>query len=87
MAVDDIMSYYADYSGGTFYCHYHNFVVVVPPGAISQGDYVEIQVTASHFAPYELPDEFYPISSFFGLVPITHLSFSIYYNESLLCKD
>ena len=67
LAVDDIMSYYVDCDGGTFYCHHHNFGVVVPPGAVSQGDYVEIQVTASYFGPYELPNGFYPISSFFWL--------------------
>ena len=72
------MSYYVDYNGGTFYCHHHNFGVVVPPGAVSQGDYVEIQVTANHFGPYEIPNKFYPISSFFWLSANYTFKFPVY---------
>ena len=62
---EDVMSYYADHLGGVFYNQYHNFVIVVPPGAVSQGDCVEIQATANCFGPYIIPDRFYPISSYF----------------------
>ena len=64
---DDIISYFVDHNGGVFYNQYHNFAVVVPPGAVSRGECVEIQATANHFGPYEIPDDFYPISSFFWL--------------------
>ena len=60
---DDIMSYYVDHLGGVFYNKYHSFVIVIPPGAVSQGDCVEIQGTANYFGPYIIPDGFYPISS------------------------
>ena len=62
---EDIMSYYADHLGGVFYNQYHNFAIVIPPGAVSQGDCVEIQGTANHCGPYTIPDGFYPISSYF----------------------
>ena len=62
---EDIMSYYANHLGGVFYNQYHNFAIVIPPGAVSQGDCVEIQGTANHCGPYTIPDGFYPISSYF----------------------
>ena len=61
----DIISYYADHLGGVFYNQYHNFAVVIPPGAVSQEDCVEIQGTANYCGPYTIPDGFYPISSYF----------------------
>ena len=63
---EDIITYYADHKGGLFY-HHHNFAIFVPPGAVSQGECVEIQATANHYGPYVIPDGFYPISSFFWL--------------------
>ena len=60
----DVFSYYADYLGGVFYNQYHNFVIVIPPGAVSQGDCVEVQATANWFGPYIIPNGFYPISSY-----------------------
>ena len=62
-----IISYYVNHNGGTFYNQYHDFALVIPPGAILQGDCVEIQATASHFGPYKLPDGHYPISAYFWL--------------------
>ena len=62
---EDIMSYYSDHLGGVFYNKHHNFTIVIPPGAVSQGDCVEIQGTANHCGPYTIPDGFYPISSYF----------------------
>ena len=61
---DDIMSYYIDHLGGVIYNKYHNYALVIPPGAVLQGDCVEIQTTANHFGPYVIPDGFYPISSY-----------------------
>jgi len=63
---EDVISYYVDHKGGSFYHHY-NFSIFVPPGAVSQGECVEIQATASHFGPYYVPDGFYPISNFFWI--------------------
>ena len=60
----DVISYYVDYLGGFFYNQYHNCAIVIPPGAVSQGDCVEIQATANWFGPYIIPEGFYPISSF-----------------------
>ena len=60
---DDIISYYVDHCGGVFYNQYHNFTIIIPPGAVAHGDYVEIQGTANYFGPYIIPDGFYPISS------------------------
>ena len=61
---DDIISYYVDHRGGVFYNEYHNFALVIPPGAVLQGDCVEIQGTSEYFGPYIIPDGFYPISSY-----------------------
>lgn len=62
---EDIISYYVDNVGGVFYNQDHDFGIVIPPGAVSQGEYVEIQATANYFGPYIIPDGFYPISSCF----------------------
>ena len=64
---DNIMSYYVDHLGGVFYNQYHHFAIVIPPGAVAQGDCVEIQGTANYFGPYVIPDGFYPISSHYWL--------------------
>ena len=60
-----IVSYYVDHDGGTFYNQDHDFAIVVPPGAVLQGECVEIKATASHFGPYQFPNGYYPVSSFF----------------------
>ena len=62
---NDIISYYVDHRGGAFYNLSHNFAIVIPPNAVAQGDYVEIQATANYFGPYVIPDGFYPISSYY----------------------
>ena len=62
---EDIMSYYVDHLGSVFYNQYHNCAIVIPPGAVSQGDCVEIQTTANYFGPYIIPEGFYPISSYY----------------------
>ena len=62
---EDIISYYVDHLGGVFYNKFHNFAIIIPPGAVSRGDCVEIQATANYFGPYIIPDESYPISSYF----------------------
>ena len=64
---EDIISYHVDHIGGVFYNQYHNFTLIIPPGAVSQGECVEIQATASHCGPYEIPDGFYQISSYFWI--------------------
>ena len=64
---NDIISYYVDHQGGTFYNQHHNFAIVIPPGAVTQGDCVEIQGTANYFSPYVIPDGFYPISSYYWI--------------------
>ena len=64
---EDVISYYVDHVGGVCYNQYHNFVLVIPPGAVSVGDCIEIQTTASHFGPYKIPYGFYPISSFYWI--------------------
>ena len=74
---EDVISYYVDHKGGLFY-HHHNFVIFVPPCAVTQGDYVEIQATANHFGPYEIPDDFYPISNFFWLSADYRFKVSVY---------
>ena len=53
--------------GGVFYKQHHNFAIYIPPGAVSQGDCVEIQAKASLFGPYKIPHGFYPISSYFWI--------------------
>ena len=59
---NDIISYHVDHRGGAFYNQSHNFAIVIPPGAVAQGDCVEIQGTANYFGPYVIPDGFCPIS-------------------------
>ena len=61
----NIVSYYVDHDGGTFYNQDHDFAIVIPPGAVSQGECVEIIATASFLGPYQFPDECNPVSSFF----------------------
>ena len=74
-AGEDISSYYVDHNGGTFYNIAHNFAIIIPPGAVLQRDCVQIQATASRFGPYQLPDGYYPISSFFWVS--AHYTFKI----------
>ena len=64
----DIISYYVNHNGGTFYNQDHDFAIVVPPGAVLQSDgTVEIQATASYkyFKQYQFPDGYLPVSSVF----------------------
>ncbi|XP_065903623.1 uncharacterized protein [Dysidea avara] len=75
LSKDDIISYYVDYNGGTFYNQNHDFAIVVPPNAVSFGDCVEIQATASQLGPYKLPDDYSPISSFYWVS--AHYDFKI----------
>ena len=63
----NIISYYVNHDGGTFYNQDHDFAIVIPPGAVSQGECVEIKATASHFGPYQFPEEYHPVSSFFWI--------------------
>ena len=63
----EISSCNVDHNGGAFYNKRHNFSFIIPPGAILQGDCVQIQATASRFGPYLLPDGYYLISSFFWI--------------------
>ena len=62
-----IISYCVDHNGGTFYNENHDFAVVIPPGAVSQGDLIQVQATANCFSHYKLPDGYHPISSYFWL--------------------
>ena len=75
---DDIISYYVDHRGGVFYNEYHNFAIVIPPGAVSQGDCVEIQATANYFNSYTIPDGYYPISSHFWVTADYVFKFPVY---------
>ena len=63
----NIVSYYVGYDGGTFYNQDHDFAIVIPRGAVLQGECVEIKATASHFGPYQLPEECHLVSSFFWI--------------------
>ena len=63
----NIVSYYVDHDGGTFYNQDHDFAIVIPPGAVSQGECVKIKANASHFGPYKFPEEYHPVSSFFWI--------------------
>ena len=65
LSKNDIMSYYVDCNGGTFYNEDCSFCIIVPPNAVSCGDCVEIQATASMVGPYKISDGHTPISSFF----------------------
>ena len=60
-----IISYYVDHDGGTFYNQDHDFAIVIPPGAVLQGECVEIKATASFFGSYQIPSGYHPVSSFF----------------------
>ena len=65
VSCQSIISYYVDYSGGVFYNQEHDFAIVIPPNAVSQGESVQIQATASRFSQCKLPDGYHPISSHF----------------------
>ena len=64
---NSVVSYYVDHVGGVFYNQYCNFALVIPPGAVCQGECVEILTSANHYNSFEIPDNFYPISSFFWI--------------------
>jgi len=68
-------SYYVDHNGGTFYNQVHGFAIAVPPGAVSQGECVEIQTAASRFYPDKDQNGYYPISSYFWFS--AHYTFKI----------
>ena len=61
----NVTSYHVDHDGGTFYNQDYDFAIVIPPAAVSLGDRVEIQATASHCGPYCLPHQYHPVSSIF----------------------
>ena len=63
----DVVSYYVDHNGGTFCNQDHDFAIVIPPDAVSQGDCIQIQATASRFSQYKLPNGYDPISSYFWI--------------------
>ena len=44
----DVISYYVDNLGDVFYNRYHNFAIIIPPGAVSQGECVELQIGLVH---------------------------------------
>ena len=64
---ENVVSYYVDRNGGTFYNQDHDFAIVIPPDAVSQGDSVQIRATASRFSEYKLPNGCQPISSYFWI--------------------
>ena len=64
---EKIVSYCIDHKGDISYDKDHDFAVVIPPGAVSQGDCVQVQATANRFSHYKLPDGYHPISSYFQL--------------------
>ena len=66
---DKIYYYYVDHTGGTFYNYDHDFAIVIPPGAISEGKYLQIQAAASRFRSDGCLYGYhgYPISSHFWL--------------------
>ena len=74
----EVTFYYVDHNGGTFYNQDNNFALVIPPGAVLQGDCVEIQVTASHFGPYKLPDGYHPISAYYWLIACYTFAIPVY---------
>ena len=63
----DIISFNVDHTGGVFHNQFCNCALVVPPGAVCQGECVEILATASHYDSFEIPANFCPISSFFWI--------------------
>lgn len=63
----NIISYYVDHDGGTLYNQDHDFAIVIPPGAVSQGECVEIKATASHIGAYQFQNKYFPVSSFFWI--------------------
>ena len=72
-----IVSYSIDHNGGTIYNQEHDLAIVIPSGAVLQGDSVQIQATASHFGPYKLPNGYDPISSFFNIIHSAYYKFKI----------
>ena len=60
-----VVYYYVYHTGGVLYDQEHDFAIVIPPGAVSQEDCVQIQATASRFSQCKLPDGYHPISSHF----------------------
>ena len=79
MLCQDITSYYVDHLGGVFYNQCHNYAIVVPPGAVSQGECVEIQSNTSCFSPYIIPDGFYPISSYYWISANYEFKIPVYF--------
>ena len=60
----EIFIHYVDHNGGVYYYEDHDTALFVPPGAILQSHLVEIKVSSSLFAPFDLPANYCPISSF-----------------------
>ena len=92
---NNIVSYYVNHNGGTFYNQNHDFAIVVPPGAVLQKDgIVEIQATASykHFNNYLFPDGLFPVSSIFWFSADYEFKIPVYlimshYASNLNLKD
>ena len=62
---ESIVSYYVDYNGDTLYNKEHDFAIIIPAGAVSKGECVEIQATATRLGQYKLPNKCRPISNHF----------------------
>ena len=60
----EIFIHYVDYKGGIYYYKDHDVALFIPPGAILQDDYVEINVSTSFHAPFNVPLNYSRISSY-----------------------
>jgi len=60
----EIFTHYVDHHGGVYYYESHDVALFIPPDAILQGHLVEIKVSSSLFAPFDLPTNYCPISSY-----------------------
>ena len=53
-----------DYDGGELFIKEHSVKVAVPIGAIDKGYKVQIEIAASLFGPFIIPNGYYPISTY-----------------------
>ena len=59
-----VFSHYVGHTGGVYYYKDHDVALFIPPGAILQDEWVEINVSSSFCGEFQLPQYYDRISSF-----------------------
>jgi len=74
----EIFTHYVNHNGGVYYYEDHDIALFIPPNAILEGHVVEVKVSSSLFAPFDLPANYSPISSYVWIGANYHFKVPVY---------